>query len=69
MIRTEASSLYMPVWRNGRRMGLKIPGAQARVGSSPTTGTLTLDWLDEELVLKTSKPRERFQGSSPWGVA
>ena len=30
---------------------------------------MTLDWLDEELVLKTSKPRERFQGSSPWGVA
>ncbi len=29
----------MPVWRNGRRTGLKIPRWQHRVGSTPTTGT------------------------------
>lgn len=29
----------MPVWRNGRRTGLKIPRWQHRVGSKPTTGT------------------------------
>ena len=29
----------MPVWRNGRRTGLKIPSSQGRVGSTPTTGT------------------------------
>ena len=31
---------YMPVWRNGRRDGLKIRCWQQRVGSSPTTGTM-----------------------------
>ena len=30
----------MPVWRNGRRDGLKIRCWQQRVGSSPTTGTI-----------------------------
>ena len=30
----------LPVWRNGRRKGLKIPWPiTGRVGSSPTTGT------------------------------
>ena len=31
----------MPVWWNGRRGGLKIRWANTRVGSSPTTGTLS----------------------------
>lgn len=30
---------FMPVWRNGRRTGLKILRWRHRVGSSPTTGT------------------------------
>ena len=30
-----------PVWRNGRRDGLKIRCWKQRVGSSPTTGTTT----------------------------
>ena len=29
----------MPVWRNGRRMGLKIPRWEHREGSTPSTGT------------------------------
>ena len=29
-----------PVWRNGRRDGLKIRCWRQRVGSSPTTGTM-----------------------------
>jgi hypothetical protein len=29
----------VPVWRNGRRTGLKILGPQGRAGSSPATGT------------------------------
>src|SRR5206468_5354607 len=31
-----------PVWRNGRRTGLKILGPQGRAGSSPATGTIFL---------------------------
>ena len=31
--------LYMLVWRNGRRTGLKILSSQGRVGSTPTTST------------------------------
>ncbi len=34
-----ALSHHLPEWRNGRRAGLKIRWAQARVGSSPTSGT------------------------------
>ncbi len=34
--------MNMPVWRNGRRTGLKIPSSQGRVGSTPTTGTTSL---------------------------
>lgn len=33
------TNLIMPVWRNGRRTGLKIPTVKCRVGSSPATGT------------------------------
>ena len=32
----------MPGWRNGIRRGLKIPGPQGRVGSTPTLGTFSL---------------------------
>lgn len=35
-------SIYKPVWRNGRRKGLKILCWQQRVGSNPTTGTKIL---------------------------
>ena len=40
---SRGASLYdcynMPVWRNGRRTGLKIPSSKERIGSSPITGT------------------------------
>ena len=47
-----------PGWRNGRRDGLKIRWAQARVGSNPTPGTehlpvrvlLGLERLDDTTV-------------------
>ncbi len=29
----------LPMWRNGRRKGLKIPRGQLRAGSSPAIGT------------------------------
>ena len=34
----------MPKWRNGRRDGLKHRWGQPRVGSTPTFGTISLDW-------------------------
>ena len=37
---TEGKLFIKRVWRNGRRMGLKIPGAQARASSSLATRTL-----------------------------
>ena len=30
---------FMPMWRNGRRKGLKIPRSNIRTGSSPVIGT------------------------------
>ena|GEM_PF-5356841 len=32
--------INLPEWRNGRRTGLKIPGAKVRAGSSPASGTM-----------------------------
>ena len=42
MVRTAPSGLFYPwpVWRNGRRKGLKIPREKSHVGSIPTPGTL-----------------------------
>lgn len=37
---TEGKLFIKRVWRNGRRMGLKIPGAQARASSSLATRIL-----------------------------
>ena len=31
----------MPEWRNGRRLGLKIPWEQSRAGSSPASGIMS----------------------------
>lgn len=44
----------MPVWRNGRRGGLKIPWQRCRVGSSPITGT---KWTKEPTQVGFFVPR------------
>jgi hypothetical protein len=36
--KNEASSEYVPRWRNGRRSGLKIHRGQPHAGSSPALG-------------------------------
>ena len=35
---------FLPKWRNGRRDGLKHRWGQPHVGSTPTFGTISLDW-------------------------
>ncbi len=37
--RTRLEHAGLPVWWNGRHMGLKIPRLRGRAGSSPATGT------------------------------
>ena len=56
----------MPMWRNGRRDGLKIRWGQLHVGSTPTIGTIIyiikIKWESNPQVRKGALKIARFLG-------